>query len=114
MKPLWIGPLTILSANYNCNNDSLDLSSDPSLKLIYNTFHISKVNPFVNNNYTLFLPRQLDKPGPVSQDIYKVDKVIEYRKALRTGVLQYKVCCSEYSLEDDQWLDAKDISTRIL
>ena len=43
MEPLWIGPFTILSANYNRNNYSLDLSSDLSLNLIYHTFHISNV-----------------------------------------------------------------------
>ena len=50
MKPLWIGLFTILSANYNCNNYSLDLSSDPSLNLICNTFHVSKIKPYVNNS----------------------------------------------------------------
>ena len=88
MKPLWIGLFTILSANYNRNNCSLDLSSDPCLNLIYNTFHISKIKPYVNNNSTLVAQCQLEKPGPVSQDRYEVEKVIEYRKAPRTGVLQ--------------------------
>ena len=54
MKPLWIGPFTILSAHYNCNNYSLDLFSDLSLNLIYNTFHVSKIKPHVNNNSILF------------------------------------------------------------
>ena len=43
MKPLWIGPFTILSASYKRNNYSLDLFPDPSLNLIYNTFHISHI-----------------------------------------------------------------------
>ena len=70
MKPLTIGPFTILSANYDRNNYSLDLSSDPSLNLIYNTFHVSKIKAYVNNHCILFLQRQLGKPGPVSQDRY--------------------------------------------
>ena len=114
MQPLWIGPFTMLSANYNCNNYSLDLSSDPSLNLIYNTFHISKIKTCVNNNSTLFPQRQLEKPGPVSQDRYEVEKVIEYRKAPRTGVLQYKVRWLGYSLEDDLCINTTDISTGIL
>ena len=89
MKPLCIGPITILSANYNCNNYSLYLLSDPSLYLIYITFHVSKVKAYVNNNSTMFPQCQLEKPGPVSQDIYEVEKVIEYRKAPQTAVPQY-------------------------
>ena len=45
MKPFWIGPFTILIANNNRNNYSLDLSLKPSLNLIYNTFHVRKVKP---------------------------------------------------------------------
>ena len=101
MKPFCIGPFTSLSANYNRNNYSLDLLSDPSLNLISNTFHVSKVKPYVNNNTTLFLQRQLEKPGAVSQARYEVEKVIEYRKAPLTGVPQYKVRWAGYSLEDN-------------
>ena len=114
LKPLWIGLFTFLSANYNRNNYSLELFSDPSLNLIYNTFHISKVKPYVNKNSTLFLQYQLEKPGPVLQDRYEIERVIEYRKALHTSVPQYKVHWLEYSLEDDQWIDAKDISIGML
>ena len=62
----------------------------------------------------MFPQRQLEKPGPVSQDRCEVEKVIEYQKAVRTGVTQYKVRCLGYSLEDDQWINAKDISSGIL
>ena len=56
----------------------------------------------------------LEKLGPVLQDKYEVEKVIEYGKAARTGVLQYKVRCLGYALEDDRWIDVKGISTGIL
>ena len=114
MKLLWIAPFTILSANYNCHNDSLDLSSEPSVNLIYNIFHVSTVKPYVNNNSVLFPPRQLAKPGPVSSDRCEVERALEYRKAPPTGAPEYKVRWLGHSLEDDQWIDAKDISTRIL
>ena len=102
MKPLWIGLLTILSANYNCNNNSLDLSSDPSMNVIYNTFHVRKVKPYVHDNYTIFPQCDLEKLGPVSQDRYEVKKIIEYRTAPQTGIPQYKLHWLGYSLEDDQ------------
>ena len=62
----------------------------------------------------MFPQYQLEKPGPVLQDRYKVEKAIEYLKAPRTGVPQYKVRRLGYSLEDDLWIDTKDISTGIL
>ena len=34
MKPLWMGLFTIISANYNCNNYSLDVCLYQSLNLI--------------------------------------------------------------------------------
>ena len=114
MKPLWIRPFTFLSVNYNRNNYSLDLSSDQSLNLIYNTFHISKVKPCVNNNSNLFPQGELEQPGPVSQDWCEVENVIQYHKAPRTGVPSYKVRWFGYSLKDDQWIDAKDILFGIL
>ena len=102
MKPLWIVPFTILLANYNCNNCSLHLSRDLSWNLMYNTFLIIKIKPYVNNNSTLFPQPQVVKPGPLVQDRYVVEKVIEYRKAPRSGVTQYNVYWLGYSLEDDQ------------
>ena len=68
----------------------------------------------MNINSTLFPQRQLEKLGPVSQDSYEVEKVIEYRKAPRTSVPRYKVLWLGYSLENDQWIIVKDISTGIL
>ena len=114
MKPLWIVVFTILSANYGCNNSTLDLSIDSSLNLIYNTFHVSKVKPYVNKNSTLFPQHWLEKPGPVLQDRCEIKKVIEDRKAPRTGIPQEKVCWLGYSCTDDQSMDVKDISTEIL
>ena len=114
MKPLLIGLFTILSANYNCNNYSLDRSTDPSLNLIYNTSNISKIKTYVKNNVVQELQCQLAKTGTVLQERYEVRKVIEYRQAPRTSIPQYKVRYLGYSFEDDQEINVKDISTRIL
>ena len=43
-----------------------------------------------------------------------MEKVIEYRKVPRTGVPQHKIRWLGYSLQYNQWIDAKDISTGIL
>ena len=54
IKPLWIGPLTIQLANYNYNNYSLNLFTYLSFNLIYNTFHVPIITPYVNNYFFLF------------------------------------------------------------
>ena len=114
MKSLWIGPFTILSANYNRNNYSLDLSSDLSPNLTYNVFHVSKIKAYTNNNSIIFPEFQLEKPGAVTQERYEVKRVIEYRKAPTTEIPQCNVRWFGYLVEDDQWTNAKDITVRIL
>ena len=79
----------------------MDLSSEQSPNIIYNTFHVSKVKLYVNKNSTRFPQTQLAKPGSVSQDRYVVEKVIDYGKGPRTGAPQYKFRCLGYSLEDN-------------
>ena len=68
----------------------------------------------MNNDCHLFPQCQLAKPGPALQDRYEVEKVIEYCRAPRTSISQYKVRWLGYSLEDDQSIDAKDISAGML
>ena len=114
MQPLWIGPFTILSANYNPNNYSLDLSSNLSQHLTRNTFHVSKIKPPRNNNSILFPQAQLKIPGPVPQDRYDIEKGMEYGKATRTGITQSKVRWVRYSFEDNQLINAKVISSETL
>ena len=101
IKPVWIGLFTILSANYYPNNYSLDLSIDPGMSFVLNAFHVSKVKPYINNNATIFTQLQLGKQAPSSQDSYKIEKVIEYQKAPRTGIPPYKVQWLRYSFVDD-------------
>ena len=81
--------LIMLLANDNHNNYSLDLSTDPSVNLIYNTIHVCKIKCWVNNDFIVLPQRQLAKPGLVLQHRYEVKKVMEYCKGSRTSVLQY-------------------------
>ena len=66
------------------------------------------------NNWILFFQHQLAKPGPVSQDTCEVGKVIQYHKAPRTGILEYKVRWLGHSLQDNLCINAKYISIGIL
>ena len=114
MKPLCIEYFTILSAHYNYNNYSLDLSTAPTLNVIYNTFYTTKIKPNVNNNSILFWQHHVAKPGPAMPDKCKIKKVIAYCVAPKTKVLQCKVHWLAHSPEDHQSINAKCISSRIL
>ena len=114
MKGLWIVLFNFPSVNYYSNNYSLDLCTDPSLNLIYNFFHVRKVKLCMNTKSTLFPLRQLAKPGPVLQYRYELNKLVEYRRALRTSVLQQKVHWLGYSLKNYQWIGTTNISIMIL
>ena len=114
MKPIWIGLLTITTANYINNHYSLNLSTDPSQNVICNGFHICIIKAYMNNNSTLFPQCELAKTGPVTQDRYEVQKVLEYRKTLRTSIPQYKIYWFGYALADEPWINAADICTIIL
>jgi len=50
LKPKWVGPFRIQHVNRKRNNYTLDVSMDSRLSLIYNTFHISKIKPYVEND----------------------------------------------------------------
>ena len=102
MKGLWTGLITILSVNDKHNNYGLDLSTDLSVNLTFNIFHVSKIQPYVKNNCTLFSQSQLDKPEDVLQERYNYAKLVEYRKTPTTCIPQCKVSWLEYSVEDDQ------------
>ena len=47
LKPRWLGPFPVTSTDYQRKNYGLDLSFKPDLSLIYNTFHITKLKPFL-------------------------------------------------------------------
>jgi len=46
---------------------------------------MSKLKPYLKNNDNKFPLRGLSKPGPVEDDRYEVEKVLEYLTAPRTG-----------------------------
>ena len=50
LKPRWVGPFRIQHVNRKRNNYTFDLSTYSLLSLIHNTFHISKIKPYVEND----------------------------------------------------------------
>jgi len=91
LKPRWVGPFRIQHVNKKRNNYTLDLSTDSRLSLIHNTFHISKIKPYVENDSTNFPGRHDEQPGEVTEGRWEVERVLEFRTAPRTGKSQYLV-----------------------
>jgi len=114
LKPRWVGPFRIQHVNRKRNNYTLDLSSDSRLSLIHNTFHISKIKPYVENNSTNFPGHHEEQPGEVTKGRWEVKRVLEFRTAPRTGKSQYLVRCKGYGSDDDEWINFEDITLEIV
>jgi len=72
LKPRWVGPFRIQHVNRKRNNYTLDLSTDSRLSLIHNTFHISKIKPYIENDSTNFPGRHEEQPGEVTEGRWEV------------------------------------------
>ena len=67
LKPRWVGPFHIQHFTRKRNNYKLDLSTDNRLFLIHNTFHISKIKPFVENDSTNCPGHHEEQPDEVTE-----------------------------------------------
>jgi len=76
LKPRWVGPFRIQHVNRKRNNCTLDLSTDSRLSLIHNTFHISKIKPYVKNVSTNFSGHHAEQPGEVTEGRWEVESVL--------------------------------------
>jgi len=63
LKPRWVGPFHIQHVIRKRHNCILDLSMDSRLSHIHNTFHISKIKPYVENYSINFPGRQEEQAG---------------------------------------------------
>jgi len=91
LKPRWVGPFRIQHINKKWNNYILDMSTDSRLSLIHNTFHISKIKLYIENDSTYFLGRHEKQPGNVIEGRWEVERVLKFRPAPRTSKSQYLV-----------------------
>jgi len=76
LKPRWVGPFRIQHINRKQNNYTLDVSTDSRLSLIHNTFHISKIKPYVENDSTNFPGRHEEQPGEIMEGRWEVEQVL--------------------------------------
>ena len=74
------GPYTILAKHAECSTYTLDLPNQPE---IFNVFHSSQLEPYVENDLELFPSRTLAEPAPVitteGKQGWKVDSIIDER-----------------------------------
>jgi len=114
LKPRWVGPFRIQHGNRKLNNYTLDLSRDNRHSLIYNTFHISKIKPYIENDSTNFPGRHEEQAVKVKDGRWEVERVFEFRTTPRTGQSQYLVRSKGYGSDDDEWINFEDISLEIV
>jgi len=62
---------------------------DSRLSLIRNTFHISKIKPYIANDSTNLSGCHEKQLGEVTEGRWKVERVLEFRTTPRTGKSQY-------------------------
>ena len=62
-SPTWIGPLTIISANLDTDNYTLELLKE--LSKVHPTFHVELRKAYIPNDDTKFPSRKNTKPGPL-------------------------------------------------
>jgi len=114
LKPRWFRPFRIQHVNRKRNNYTPDRSMHSRLSLIHNTFHISKIKPYVENDSTNFPGLHEEQPGEVTEGRWEVERVHEFLTAPRTGKSQYLVRWKGYGSDDHEWINFEDISLEII
>ena len=83
--PRYDGPYRIVATDKNHSTVMLDLPEKPH---VFPVFHTSEVQPFTENDATLFPQRALVPPEPVTIDGYDeffIDKIVDQHRRGRRG-----------------------------
>ena len=91
LSPKWIGSFKVLEYNPRDQNVLFDFSDFPELSNISNKFHTSLLKPLTPNVHIHSSERKLNRPSPVEDDGWGVEKVLEFSSKPKTGKPQYKV-----------------------
>ena len=73
------GPCKVLEHNPGYQYLTLDFFDFPDFTNISNTFHISHYKHFPANDDIHVLERKLNRPGPVEEDRWEVEQILEIR-----------------------------------
>ena len=91
LSPKWTGRFKVLEYNPENQNVTLDFSDFPHLSNISNKFHTSLLKPFTHNDDIHVPERKLNRHGPVEEDRWEVERVLEFRSQPKTGKPHDKV-----------------------
>ena len=114
LSPTWTGPFKVLEYNPQNQNVSLDFSDFPDPSDISNKFHTSLLKPFTPNDDIHFAERTLNRPGPVEEDGWEVEKVLEFRSQPKTSKPQYKVQWKACHIKYNRSLFTADINEDLI
>ena len=101
LAPKWIGRFKITNFIPCRQNVILDLSELPDLQSIVDSLHTLLIKSYIPNKDEKFPTRKLDKPDPVEEDKWEVEKVSQFgcKPAIRQP--QYEVKWKGYEYEDN-------------
>ena len=111
LDPLWYGPFKIETAYPNTDNYKLDFTGHPEFSSIHPVFHTTLLKKYHSNNPEKFPAREFTEPGPVEEDEWEIEQVLEFRFQPRTRKPQYKVRWKGYAPKFDSWVFKEDITT---
>jgi len=114
LKRRWVGPFRIRHVIKKRNNYAPDLSTDRGLSLIHNTFHISKIKPYIENDSTNFPGRHEEQPAEVTEGRWEVEQVLELSTASRTGKSQCLVRWKGDGSDHNECINFEDISLELV
>ncbi|KAJ7055302.1 hypothetical protein C8F01DRAFT_949794, partial [Mycena amicta] len=102
------GPFEVLEVFDDCSTVKLNLKGHP---LVHPIFHMSEIEPFIENDASLFPNRVLAQPtaivSPDGQEEFLVERIIDERR--RRGKRQFKIRWFGYGAEDDEWVDEAEV-----
>src|SRR5205807_8197460 len=105
----WIGPFPITQYLPWRQTAILDLTEEPELSNISNSFNTSLIKPLTPNLDDKFPSRAITKPGPVKEDRYEVEELLEYRIQPGTDIPQYLVKWEGWGINQSTWEKADQV-----
>ena len=114
LSPTWTGPFKVLEYNPENQNVTLYVSDFPDLSNISNKFHTSLLKHFTPNDDIHFTERKRNVPGPVTEDRWEVEQVLEFRSQHKTGKPQYNVSWKGWPTKYNQLLFTADIDKDLI
>ena len=113
MKSRWLGPFPITQVDCQHNNYTLDLSSNTDLHQIHKTLHIGLLKLYRENKQPEFPQRHNSEPGPVRDNRYEFENVVNFRFHHLAREPLYQIRWKGYRPSQDQWIYSDQIDEEV-